>query len=242
MRSITPLIGAAAVVLALLGCAGEEPEVEADATAETEAGEATPTQEPTAEPEPEVFRESMGLFRATDPATAQLTELLDTGHVALDLTLYIEAEVVETTAPVDGAAGSVNLWFFYDGGEDNFLTLNIPEAALSIGDIEAQDALSTLRGVFDVEPSSGSDVDYVLTLAGEIPEAETSDEQGCETEGDALLADAETLADDPGAYATIREHWIDSPRLWWAVKATAHSQAEYGDTSDSMAVACAIYW
>lgn len=242
MRSTTPLVGAAVAVLALAGCTGEDPETGPDATDATDVADPTPAQEPTAEPEPEVFRESMGLFRATDPATAELTELLDTGQVALDLTLFIEVEVVETTAPVDGAADSVNLWFFYDGGEDNFLTLNVPEAALAIGDIEEQDALSTLRGEFSVEPSSGSDVDYVLTLTGDVPEAETADEQRCSTEGEALIADAETLADDPASYATIRERWADSPRLWWAVKTTAHSLAEYGDTTDSMATACSIYW
>ncbi|HEX2145537.1 MAG TPA: hypothetical protein VHG10_13620 [Glycomyces sp.] len=241
MRSTTPLVGAAVAVLALTGCTGEDPETGPDAAAATDVAEATSTQEPTAEPEPEVFRESMGLFRATDPATGELVELLDTGQVALDLTLHVEGESVETTDPVGGAADSVNLWFFFDGGEDNFLTLNVPEAALAIGDIEAQDALSTLRGAFSVEASSGSDVDYVLTLTGDVPEAESADEQRCGEE-DALISDAETLADDPAAYATVRERWDDSPRLWWAVKATAHSLAEYGDMSDSMATACAIYW
>lgn len=242
MRSTTPLAGATVAILALTGCTGGDPETGPDDTSEIGTVDTTATQEPTAEPEPEVFRESMGLFRATDPATAELVELLDTGQVALDLTLHIEDEIVETTAPVDGPADSVNLWFFFDGGEDNFLTLNIPEAALAIGDVEEQDFLSTLRGEFSVEASSGSDVDYVLTRTGDVPEAETTDEQRCGTDGEALIADAETLADDPSAYAAIREHWADSPRLWWAVKATAHSLAEYGDTSDSMATACAIYW
>lgn len=241
MRSTTPLVGAAVAVLAFTGCTGEDPGTESDAAA-TDAGETTPTQEAGAEPEPEVFRESVGLFRATDPATAELVELLDTGSVALDLTLFIEEEVVETTVPVDGAADSVNLWFFFDEGEDGFLTLNVPETALAIGDVEEQDAFSTLRGAFSVEASSGSDVDYVLTLTGEVPEAETADERRCGTDGEALLADAETLVDDPAAYATIREHWADSPRLWWAVKATARSLAEYGDVSDSMATACSLYW
>ena len=242
MRSITPVVGAALAVLALAGCTGGDSETEPDDPAATEADGTTPTQEPAAEPEPEVFRESMGLFRATDPATTELVELLDTGAVALDLTLFIEDEVVETTAPVDGAAGSVNLWFFFDEGDDDFLTLNVPEAALVIGDVEEQDALSTLRGAFTVEASSGSDVDYVLTHTGDVPEAETADEQRCGTEGEALESDAQTLADDPAAYATVRERWTDSPRLWWAVKATAHSLAEYGDTSDSMATACSPYW
>jgi len=242
MRSITPLLGATAAVLALSACTTTNPETERDATAGIDAADTTPTQERTAEPELEVFRESIGLFRATDPAMAELTELLDTGHVALDLTLFIQDEVVETTAPVDGAAESVNLWFFFDEGDDKFLTLNVPEVALAIGDIEDQDALSTLRGAFSVEASSGSDIDYVLTLTGDVPETETTDEQRCNTEEEALTADPETLADDPAAYATIREHWVDSPRLWWAVKATAHSLAEYGDTSDSIATACSIYW
>ncbi|MCD0447031.1 hypothetical protein LO763_25775 [Glycomyces sp. A-F 0318] len=238
MRSITPLAAAAAAVLALTGCTGGDPEPDAA----TDTADAAPAQEPTTEPEPEVFRESMGLFRATDPATAELVELLDTGSAALDLTLYIEEEIVETTAPVDGAAGSVNLWFFFDGGHDNFLVLNVPEAALAIGDAGEQDALSTLRGVFGVEASSGSDVDYVLTSTGDVPEIATADEQRCDAGEEAFLGDAETLAADPSAYATVREHWADSPRLWWAVKATAHSLAEYGDVSDSMATACAIYW
>jgi hypothetical protein len=242
MRSITPFVAAIAAVLVLTGCTGDDPETQPDVAATTERGEATPTQEPTAESEPEVFRESIGLFRATDPATAELAELLDTGHAALDLTLFIGDENVETTASVDGAAGSVNLWFFFDESEDGFLTLNVPEAALAVGDVEKQDYLSTLRGVFSVEESSGSDVDSVLTLIGDVPEPETTDEQRCSTEEEALMSDVETLVDDPAAYATIREHWVDSPRLWWAVKATAHSLAEYGDVSDSVATACAIYW
>ncbi|GAA4913768.1 hypothetical protein LX16_2182 [Stackebrandtia albiflava] len=234
MRFIPSLVGAAAAIVTLTGCTGDGP----DTTTTDATG--SPAQQPTTEPEPEVFRESIGLFRTTDPATADLVAVLDTGDVALDLTLHVTDEVVETTEPVNGPAGSVNLWFFFDEGEDNFLTLNIPEAALTIGDIEKQDGLSTLRGTFSVEPSSGSDVDYVLTQTGDVPEATTTDEVKCGEE-EAFIADAETLAGDPAAYATIREHWVDSPRMWWAVKATAHSIAEYGDFSDSMAVACAIY-
>jgi hypothetical protein len=241
MRSITPLVAAIAAV-ALTGCTGDDPETQTDVAATTETGKTALTQEPTAESEPEVFRESIGLFRATDPATAELAELLDTGHVALDLTLFIGDENVETTASVDGAAGSVNVWFFFDASENGFLTLNVPEAALAVGDVEKQDYLSALRGVFSVEASSGSDVDFVLTLIGDVPESETTDEQRCSTEEEALMSDVETLLDHPEAYATIREHWMDSPRLWWAVKATAHSLAEYGDVSDSVATACAIYW
>lgn len=237
MRTSTPLVGAAIAALALVGCAEEATPEPEPATAADDVA----TTEPTTAPEPEVFRESMGLFRTTDPATAELVELLDTGVAALDLTLHVTDEIVETTEPIDGPAGSVDLWFFFDGGDDDFLTLNVPEEALTLGDFEEQDALSTLRGVFSVEASSGSDVDYVLTLTGEVPEAESADEERCGAE-DELYADAEALADDPAAYAEIREHWVDSPRMWWAVKATAHSMAEYGDTSDSMATACAIYW
>jgi hypothetical protein len=238
MRSTITLVGATAVVLVLTGCTGGDP----GTTAEADTATTTPAQEPTTDPEPEVFRESIGLFRATDPATVELAELLETGQVALDLTLLIQDEVVETTTPIDGTPESINLWFFFDEGGDEFLTLNIPEAALAIGDVEERDALSTLRGTFGVEASSGSDVDYVLTLTGDVPETETADERRCGTEEGTLIADAQTLADDPAAYPTIREHWADSPRMWWAVKATAHSLAEYGDTSDSMATACSIYW
>lgn len=241
MRTSTFLVGAAVAVLALVGCADEAAESDTDTATEAD-GVATP--EPTAEPEPEVFRESMGLFRTTDPATAELADLLDTGLVALDLTLHITDEVVETTEPVDGASGRVNVWFFFDGDEDGFLTLDVPEAALALGDFEAQDVLSTLRGVFTVEASGSSDVDYVLTLTGDVPEIDTEDEERCNSEGleDELLADVDMLIDDPRAYAAIRESWSDSPRLWWGLKATAHSLAEYGNTSDSVATACAIYY
>ncbi|HEU5126401.1 MAG TPA: hypothetical protein VFU12_00300 [Glycomyces sp.] len=237
MRTITSLVGATIAALALVGCAEEATPEPAPATAADDVA----TQEPPAEPEPQVFRESMGLFRATDPATAELVALLDTGVAALDLTLHVQDEIVVSAEPADGAAGSVDLRFFFDEHEDRLLTINVPEETLTLGDVEAQDSLSTLRGVFDVEASSGSGVDYVLTLTGEVPEAESADEERCGEE-DELYADAEALADDPGAYAEIRERWTDSPRMWWAVKATAHSLAEYGDVSDSMATACAIYW
>jgi hypothetical protein len=241
MRTSTFLAGVAVAALALGGCADEAAESEADTATEAD-GVATP--EPSAEPEPEVFRESMGLFRTTDPATAELAELLETGLVALDLTLHVTDEVVETTEPVDGAAGSIDVRFFFDGDEDGFLTLNVPEAALTFGDFEEQDALSTLRGVFAVEASSDSDADYVLTLTGDVPETDTGDEERCNSEGleDELLADVDTLMDDPGAYTAVRERWSDSPRLWWGLKATAHSLAEYGNVSDSVATACAVYY
>ncbi|WP_026930641.1 hypothetical protein [Glycomyces tenuis] len=237
MRISTPLAGALVAALALAGCAGEEPPDGAETTA-AEADGASPTAEPT-ESEPEVFRESMGLFRATDPATAELDALLSTGQeVALDLTLSIEAEIIETT---DGAAGGVDLWFFFDGGEDEFLTVNVPEDALALGGTEGQDYLSTLRGVFSVEASGEAGVDYTLTSTGDIAEFEARDEERCGEE-DEFVADAETLADDPAAYEMVRERWADSPRLWWAVKSTAHSLAEYGDVGDFMATACSIYW
>lgn len=234
MRSITRFIGATAAILLLTGCAGNAPDTTTDGV------NTAPTRDSTAEPEPEVFRESIGLFRATDPATPELAALLKADHIALDLTLFTGDEIVEITTPVEGAPDSANLGFFLEDGEGDFLTLTVPEAALTIGDIDEGDALSTLRGVFGVEPSNEADVDYVLTLIGEVHQAETTDEQRC-AEEETLLADAETLADDPSTYEAVRERWMDSPRMWWAVKATAHFIAEYGDTGDSMATACAIY-
>lgn len=67
------------------------------------------------------------------------------------------------------------------------------------------------------------------------------DDQRCGTDEETLMADAETLVEDPAAHATIREHWTGSLRLWWAVQAAAHSLVEYGKVGDSTATACSLY-
>jgi hypothetical protein len=235
MRTRTLAAGSLAALVALTGCGGEDAEDAAGTEEAAGSPEASPA-ETTAEPE--VFRESIGLFQATDPATAELAELLDTGTVALDLTLMVQEESVEA---VESDSGGVLLGFVFDEDDDGFLTLDVPAEALTSPDPEAQDFFSTLRGEFEVEAEPMPEVDYGLALTGSVPETETRDEQRCGDES-TLVEDAEALAADPAVYEEVRERWSDSPRLWWAVKATAHSLAEYGDVSDSAATACAVYW
>lgn len=199
-------------------------------------------------PEPVSYRDSLELDGDTEgPSTEELFGALEAAQgdvLDLDLTIQrpYEAGLLDYRSDPD----EIRLNMRATAPETGVFSVVVSNELI---DLTTDAQWFRVSGLFSVEPREdehGVSTVFVLTeLERKTPPAAT-DEQLCASAETELRVfdDARALARGHASYEDLREVWIDSPRLWGAVKNTAQNQRESGGTvsGDGVTVACEEFW
>lgn len=271
-RQVGAIVASAGLLLS--GCAGSETDptpagsesvatsspdaeptsAEEDAAEDTASPDTTDTAEPT-EPalaestaaEPITFRDTLDLVTEGDPGADELFAALDASQgdvLQLDLVLQrpFEPGMLDYRSNPDETRVNV----VASAPETDIFSMVV---AADVVDMATDVEWFRVSGQFSVEPREdehGVSTVFVLTeLERTIPSAET-DEELCAADDTELriVEDARRLVAEPQEYEALRAAWIDSPRLWWAVKSTAENLvvSEGTASGDGVTVACEEFW